>query len=120
MIKKYHLFKMTKSTPCFKKGQKVWMLQHHPQNSIAFGRLKGTGKWIGAWIRPEAYVKRDWFDKRWEASAHSNHGKENAKWIGEVEISGYLSDLFEVLLSNSVVTKSISIGRWTENPFNIE
>lgn len=64
-----HLFKITRDTNLFKKGQKVWSDGRY-NSQKAIGRYKGKGRWILAHIHPE-----DGFDNG-----------INSKYIGEVEI----------------------------------
>lgn len=117
----YHLFKMTKSTPCFKKGQKVWVPTIY--RGKAYGRLKGTGKWISAFIRPYAFIRRYpipfYLGKEYMPFV-SNHGSPNAKYIDSVQISGYLNDLFTVMQFAKRNHRKITLKRIGYNASAIE
>ncbi len=77
--RKYGLFKATRDTNLWKKGQKLWVdWTTGALAAPAVGRHKGTGRWIRGWIH-------------WEDI--DNPGKSfvckiDAKYIGEIKITG--------------------------------
>lgn len=80
-----HLFKITRDTNLFKKGQKVWSDGRY-NSQQAIGRYKGKGRWILAHIHAE-----DGFDNG-----------INCKYIGEIEISREWGERLHALSRNDL------------------
>ena len=79
----YLLFKITKDTKVFRKGQKVWASwSTGALAAMVRGRYKGSGRWVTSWVH--------WEDPTNKGKSMS--GKPDAKWIGLVKVSPTMSD----------------------------
>lgn len=78
------LFKMTRDTTYFVKGQKVWEV--YSTGDLAYqciGRFRGKGRWIIGCVHVLS------------ANPHERyHTKPDCKWLGSVEVTNEFYDLY--------------------------
>lgn len=90
---KRQLYKITRDTGLWKKGQKVWGVMC--TGALAYwviGRYKGKGRWIKGWIHLA--------DEDMDGKAFSG-GTPDAKFVEDVHITKEFDNYLEMLISST-------------------
>jgi hypothetical protein len=81
---KLQLFKMTRDTSYFVKGQKVWEVYSSGDLSYqCIGRFRGHGRWVMGWVHCDVPDEYTW-----------HHNNPDCRWLGEVEVSDEFYDYY--------------------------
>lgn len=76
-MRKLDLYKITRNTNIWKKGQKVWgVILTGDLSYKVIGRFQGKGRWVMGWIHCDVPDEYTW-----------HHKKPDAHYVGEVEVS---------------------------------
>lgn len=90
-MKKEILYKITRNTRLWKKGQKVWnIFGSGALASYVIGKYKDNGRWIRGWVH---FADKD---------GKGFFCKPDAKYIGEVEVTDEFSHYLESLSGRNV------------------